>query len=308
MSGKLIGRVYGEFGGSRPQLNVLIAYAESADDDGTNCRPSVDLVAYKSGYEPRHVKRIVKDLRALGVMRLVREAAGRRPPEYEIRLEDGPRKETFEAWKAAREEGEDGAVGVTSGAKNEAAGVTSTPVGVSPASPLDEDADPVGVTFENVGVTFGDARGDISDRRGDTQDTQPIDPSTTRRDDPGEDAREPGGELRYLSDETRRCVEALASIKNWDKDRAKTIALVSEAMRTYPHVDVLQTGTNLAYKVRVGTCRYKKPSKAFSNWVVMDEERRKRNVASSSRGSSGRRAANSIAVVGASEEDFDGDF
>ncbi len=119
-----------------------------------------------------------------------------------------------------------------------------------------------------------------------------------------ERARAREGELRYLSDDTRRCVEALASIANWDKDRARTIVLVSEAMKTYPFVDVLQTATNLAYKVRVGTCRYKKPSKAFSNWVAMDEERRRKAPPPSSR----RAAANSIAVVGASEEDFDGDF
>lgn len=296
MSGKLIGRVYGEFGGSRPQQHVLLAYAESADDDGTNCRPSVSRIAYETGLEVRRVKQIVSELRALKVMELVREAAGRRPPEYRICLEEGPRKETFQEWKSAR--------GMRVGVQltpplEESAGVQSRGVGVQ----YEDTPESVGVQSRTPGVQFEDGGVQFRDRRGATSTTQPIDPSTTRSNDPEESAREPEGELRYLNDETRRCVEALTSIKNWDKDPAKTITLVSEAMKTYPMVDVLQTGTNLAYKIRVGTYSCKKPSKAFSNWVVMDEERRRKNARAP-----GRRAVNSTAVVGATEEDFDGDF
>src|SRR4051812_12396379 len=99
-----MGRVYREFGGTRSEQNVLLAYAESADDDGTNCRPSVARIAYMTDYEVRNVKRITKKLRQRNVLQVVREASGRRPTEYEIHLEKAPKKQTFEEWKEAREE------------------------------------------------------------------------------------------------------------------------------------------------------------------------------------------------------------
>jgi hypothetical protein len=83
------------------------------------------------------------------------------------------------------------------------------------------------------------------------------------------------GELRYLDENTQRIVEALLSVRGWDKSEALTLELVSDVTRTYPGVDALATATSLAFKIRTGAVGpYKKPSRTFSNWVASDAERR----------------------------------
>lgn len=80
---------------------------------------------------------------------------------------------------------------------------------------------------------------------------------------------ERNGSLSYLDKNTRHTVETLLSIKNWDKNEGDTLTLVSLAMKTFPHVDVLGTAKSLTFKIATGAARpYKKPSKAFSNWIA----------------------------------------
>lgn len=86
---------------ARPQQAVLVAMAENANDDGSRCFPSVDLIAWKAGYKPRNVVDIIRELRAIGVLEEVVPATAQRPTEYTIRIENAPRKMTFEEWQKA---------------------------------------------------------------------------------------------------------------------------------------------------------------------------------------------------------------
>ena len=45
---------------------VLLALADFADDDGENVYPSVDYIAWKTGYKVRQVQNIMALLRAAG--------------------------------------------------------------------------------------------------------------------------------------------------------------------------------------------------------------------------------------------------
>jgi hypothetical protein len=47
---------------------VLMALADHADHSGCNIYPSVGLVAYKTGYDVRSVRRIIADLRDDGIL------------------------------------------------------------------------------------------------------------------------------------------------------------------------------------------------------------------------------------------------
>jgi hypothetical protein len=101
MSMKLMVRVLEEAELTRPQQAILLAMAENANDDGSSCRPSVDLIAWKAGYKPRNVIDIMRDLRHMGVLEVVREATQRRATEYHIHVDKAPRKQTFQEWQAA---------------------------------------------------------------------------------------------------------------------------------------------------------------------------------------------------------------
>ncbi len=86
---------------TRPQQAVLVAMAGNANDDGTRCYPSVDLIAWKAGYKPRNVVDIMRELRAMRVLEIVSGATPRRPTEYIIRVDNAPRKQTFGEWQKA---------------------------------------------------------------------------------------------------------------------------------------------------------------------------------------------------------------
>ncbi|MCL6437232.1 MAG: helix-turn-helix domain-containing protein [Rubrobacteraceae bacterium] len=92
-------RIMHEIEVTRPQQAVLLAMAEHANDDGTNCYPSVDRIAWKAGYKPRAVEDIMRSLRQQGIIRQVAPATGSKPPEYEIHLEEARRKMSFEEWR-----------------------------------------------------------------------------------------------------------------------------------------------------------------------------------------------------------------
>jgi hypothetical protein len=61
---------------------VLLAMADHANEDGTGMWPSNALLAYKTGYSERSVKRIKAQLREKGVLVIVRRASRHRPTEY----------------------------------------------------------------------------------------------------------------------------------------------------------------------------------------------------------------------------------
>lgn len=106
----------------REQKYVLLAYADHADHDGSNVRPSLDRIAWKTGYSKDQVRRISRKLVQNELMELVKAGGGRgNPPEYKLTLEKGSAMPSFEEWK----EKEKGLHGATD---SEAERVASEPV------------------------------------------------------------------------------------------------------------------------------------------------------------------------------------
>ncbi len=80
-----------------PEQSVLLALADHADDEGGSVFPSLALVAWKTGYSTRQVRRIVRTLEDRGALVLVAEATRYRPNEYRIVMEAVPAKTPFRA-------------------------------------------------------------------------------------------------------------------------------------------------------------------------------------------------------------------
>ena len=99
MSLQLMVRVMHEVQVTRPQQTVLLAMAEHAGDDGKNCFPSIDRIAWKANYKPRAVEDIMRGLRDEGIIVEVAAPTSNRPTEYEIHLEKAPLKTPFEEWR-----------------------------------------------------------------------------------------------------------------------------------------------------------------------------------------------------------------
>lgn len=79
------------------QQQVLLALADHAHHDGSNARPSVDLIAWKTGRSERHVRRVLGELRESGLIEVTKHGRGGRknPTEYRLRLDHGPKKPAF---------------------------------------------------------------------------------------------------------------------------------------------------------------------------------------------------------------------
>jgi hypothetical protein len=99
MSIKLMHEVYGKELDHAKQA-VLLAMADHADDEGWHCFPSMDRVAYKTGYSPRNVIRVVSELKKIGALVVVAEATAQKATEYRICLQALPDKPSFEVWRA----------------------------------------------------------------------------------------------------------------------------------------------------------------------------------------------------------------
>jgi hypothetical protein len=93
MSGKLMGKVY-ELDLPRAERDVLLAMAENANDDGGNCFPSVDLLAWKLSCSVRKIQYALRDLIKRGAISVIGNRNGGRGkhPEYKIDLSRLPLK------------------------------------------------------------------------------------------------------------------------------------------------------------------------------------------------------------------------
>lgn len=95
MSGKVSGAIWDlELKGVR-QL-VLLAMADHADHQGENVRPSVGLIAWKTGYSERQVQRTIKTLVSDGLLVKQDEPPGR-PIIYRIDVDAGIKKQAYRA-------------------------------------------------------------------------------------------------------------------------------------------------------------------------------------------------------------------
>lgn len=94
---------------SRPQLLVMLALADWSDDEGGGVYPSINRLAYKTGYSPRNIRRLMAQLRKSGVLVRVRPPEHGRGVEYQIATYNLPKRtESFPDWLARhRAAGED---------------------------------------------------------------------------------------------------------------------------------------------------------------------------------------------------------
>lgn len=67
MSAKLMGRIW-DLDLPHPDQQILLAMADHGDHLGNHIYPSIDLIAWKTGYSERQVRRIVKGLEVHGIL------------------------------------------------------------------------------------------------------------------------------------------------------------------------------------------------------------------------------------------------
>lgn len=94
MSIKLMSLVW-EKALSHSEQSILLAMADYADDDGRNCYPSYERLAWKTGYSTRQVTRIIKELCASGILVILRPSTQHQSTHYWIRLDKAVNKEPF---------------------------------------------------------------------------------------------------------------------------------------------------------------------------------------------------------------------
>lgn len=98
MSIKLMSQVW-ERQFDKAEQAIMLALADHAHDDGTECRPGILKVAWKTDYSPRHVKRVMQKLRDKGVLVVVRRATQHQPNVYAINLAAVPKKQTYAEYR-----------------------------------------------------------------------------------------------------------------------------------------------------------------------------------------------------------------
>lgn len=94
MSGKISGQVY-DYVLSHREQTVLLALADHAEHDGTEVRPSIDRIVWKTSLSRSTVRRAIKSMRDRGVLVVVKKAYDHHPTEYRIVFTPLVRKAAF---------------------------------------------------------------------------------------------------------------------------------------------------------------------------------------------------------------------
>ena len=96
MSVKVMGQVW-ELALSPNELIILLAMADHADHEGKHVHPGLPLIAWKTGYEERQVRRIIRQLEKQKLLIVLKKSLGGRHTmtEYEIHTENGVKKSPF---------------------------------------------------------------------------------------------------------------------------------------------------------------------------------------------------------------------
>lgn len=100
MSGKITGMVW-DLALPQNKMLVLLAMADHADHNGQNVRPSMELVAWKTGYSKRQVQRIVTELTDDGLLVPIQREKGK-VVNYNIDLSKGRTKPQLDRKKRGR--------------------------------------------------------------------------------------------------------------------------------------------------------------------------------------------------------------
>lgn len=80
---------------TRPEKFILLAYADFADDFGGSIFPSVDYVAWKTGYTRRQVQRITLEMRKKGYITKIGLHDELYTTMYQINLDNLPQREEW---------------------------------------------------------------------------------------------------------------------------------------------------------------------------------------------------------------------
>lgn len=94
MSAKATGRVW-DLKLSPAQRTVLLAYADHADHEGKNIEAGIPLIAWKTDYSERQVRRITRELEKAGLL-VAREQRRGKPTRYDIDFSKAEHKAPFE--------------------------------------------------------------------------------------------------------------------------------------------------------------------------------------------------------------------
>lgn len=95
MSVKVMGQVW-ELDLPHNKVLLLLAMADHADHEGKHVHPSVELLAWKTGYEERQVRRILRTLEKDGLLVVEKAGGGRnKTTEYRIDIAKGVKKSPF---------------------------------------------------------------------------------------------------------------------------------------------------------------------------------------------------------------------
>ena len=143
---------------SHPHQAIMLALADHSHEDGTGIRPSINRIAWKTGYSERSVQNIMGQLRDLGILVVVVPATHSSPNEYCFDWSVATPKPSFDEFisqkKGRKSRGADsaplskghdrGAVPVQEGCSSDATGVQfpcnrgAVPVqqGCSPLHPI----------------------------------------------------------------------------------------------------------------------------------------------------------------------------
>lgn len=109
MSAKLLGEVW-ELELPGHLQPVLLALADHAKPDGTDCYPSIGRVVWMLGKDRRTVQRAFRELEELGILLLVEPGGGKgNPALYRIDLSATPRKPPFVPLRGEDQKGGTGA-------------------------------------------------------------------------------------------------------------------------------------------------------------------------------------------------------
>lgn len=86
MSAKLLGLVF-ESDLPRPEKFVLLALADHSKDNGSDCYPSLRLVAWKTGYSERQIQEVMASLENQKVLRVIHRGGSGRGDHNEYKIE-----------------------------------------------------------------------------------------------------------------------------------------------------------------------------------------------------------------------------
>jgi hypothetical protein len=95
MSVKAMGRVW-DLDIPHNKRLVLLAMADHADHEGRNIYPSVDLIAWKTGYSYRQVQRVIDTLIEDGILIVVKPSRQQHPATYSLNFTAGTVKPPFD--------------------------------------------------------------------------------------------------------------------------------------------------------------------------------------------------------------------